>query len=45
MDKQTLKLIRQAQIAGMVTKKQEDEIQRSVATKSDRPASMGKAVH
>jgi len=45
MDKQSLKLVRQAQLAGMITKKQEDEIQRRVATKPDRPAPMGKAVH
>ena len=45
MDKQSLKLIRQAQIAGMITKKQEDEIQKKMALRSDRRDPMGDAVH
>lgn len=45
MDKQTLKLIKQAQIAGMITKKQEDEIQKRMALKPAGPALMGDAVH
>jgi len=43
MDKQTLKLVRQAQIAGMITKKQEDEIRKRMALKTARPAPMGDA--
>lgn len=40
MDKQALKLIRQAQVSGMITKKQENEIQRMTALKSARPAAV-----
>jgi len=43
VDKQALKLVRQAQIAGLITKKQEDEIQKRMALKTARPAPMGDA--
>ena len=45
MDKQTLKLVRQAQIAGMITKNQEDEIRRRMVSRMTRPAPKEDAGH
>jgi hypothetical protein len=41
MDKQNMKLIKQAQIAGTISKQQEDEIRKRMALKTFRPDPMG----
>ena len=43
MDKRALRLVKQAQTAGIITKKQADEIQKRMALKIATPADMGDA--